>query len=236
MAPETARAFATRNPLAVEHAQLTHMISPDDNDATLRLVHSLRTDPNRDAIMGVLAQLATASVGLPIHYTWNKLWWVLYTAHAFETQATPTEETMSTCAMCAAIDCQTLRANPLDACPIYVRLRDALFPKGDDLEAKAAHALFWLVRELGKLEARERVRLTGELVALFAFARTITTTTTRASVVQAIDDAWKVRGGEGVPWRELHEDPHEATAEHVFNLLRTAALADAADPNDGDAH
>jgi hypothetical protein len=68
-----------RDPLSIEHAQFTRMVSPDDNHATLELVHSLRTDPDRDAMMGVLAQLATASKGLPIHFAWNRLWWVLYT-------------------------------------------------------------------------------------------------------------------------------------------------------------
>jgi hypothetical protein len=133
---------------------------------------------------------------------------------------------MSTCAMCAAMDCQMLRADPLDACPIYVRLRDALFPKGDDLEAKAAHALFWLVRELGKLEARERMRLAGELVALFSFARTITTTTTRATAVQAIDDAWNMHS-------DGSDGPHGPETT-LYGILRAAAAAEP--ETDSEAH
>jgi hypothetical protein len=78
---------------------------------------------------------------------------------------------MTTCALCDAADCVELRAHPQDSCPVYYRLRDALLPLGGDLPPVPALALFWLARELGRVEPVERMRLTAELAELFDHAR-----------------------------------------------------------------
>jgi hypothetical protein len=77
---------------------------------------------------------------------------------------------MGACAMCHASDCVQLRASPLDVCPVYFGLRDALFPKGGNLDGRCALALFWISHRLGELALNERRSILGDLKALFSFA------------------------------------------------------------------
>ncbi len=72
--------------------------------------------------------------------------------------------------MCHATDCTALRAAPLDVCPVYFGLRDALFPDGADVDGQCALALFWLAHHVGELPLAERRALLPDLVALFTFA------------------------------------------------------------------
>lgn len=87
------------------------------------------------------------------------------------------------CPLCRATDCATLRAHPLDPCPVYWALREALLPHGGDLPDPAALALFWLAEELGRLEASERQQLARELAELFTYARLQNTRNVRGEEV-----------------------------------------------------
>jgi hypothetical protein len=73
--------------------------------------------------------------------------------------------------MCLALDCETLRGGRLNVCPVYYGCRDALFPDGDELNGAAALALFWLAREVGRVEASVRLSYARDLAELFTLAR-----------------------------------------------------------------
>lgn len=54
-------------------------------------------------------------------------------------------------------------------------------------------------------------------------------------IVAAIEHAWQVRCEDYVPWPDGEpgvETPHDATAQHVFDLLHTAAVNEAIDEVD----
>lgn len=90
---------------------------------------------------------------------------------------------MSECPMCKASDCGELRSHPLDPCPVYWAMREALFPAAAEIPDDAAHALFWLAVQLGQVALPERRLLTSEVVELFTASRLETSRAARGEEI-----------------------------------------------------